>query len=91
MQRIAEKLQKKGFKVSEVSRLRMLYRFLEYSRIECILELLETLKPAIQLPTYLAYRLLATAVSVVPLMIALPSGKSVISNGSFQNLRTKAL
>ncbi len=30
-------------------------------------------------PTYLAYRLRATAVSVVPLMIARPSGKRVSS------------
>jgi hypothetical protein len=30
-------------------------------------------------PTNLAYRLLAIAVSVVPLMMARPSGKSVIS------------
>jgi hypothetical protein len=32
-----------------------------------------------QLPTYFAYRLLAIAVSVVPLMMARPSGNKVIS------------
>ena len=37
------------------------------------------LSTTIQLPTYLAYRLRATAVSVVPLMMARPSGNSVIS------------
>ena len=38
-----------------------------------------------------AYKLLATAMSAVPFMIARPSGKRVISNGSFQNLSTKSL
>jgi len=42
-------------------------------------------------PTYVAYRLLATAVSVVPLMMARPSGNNVISKGSFQNFRMKSL
>jgi len=34
---------------------------------------------SVQLPTYLAYKLRATAVSVVPLIMARPSGNSVIS------------